>query len=371
VEALESIAAESHVQYDGFTMEDWDRLVEVFIKKGRLPIIAWFKEGEVDMFRFAHLTFQEFLCAELCKERVNADRLFITTWRDLVWMGNMRNILQRGWWQQVIQMYCDLARMQDTDDTAASTACSIDVGTAFLNLGRSDDDSGKSSDGDRVEDQSDIGTVEFSSTTDSSILTITSLLHHNTVVEKLVLSKQRGGYYNDGGHLTSIGVNPLVDVMYHNTSLVHVDLSNNSIEPAGGLNIARWLAASPQVKHLDLRWNHLCIGEMLDEYQDSSKIMEQYMHQLSYLIYKADVSGIDALIHAVDGHPSLQHFDLRGNGVGCDSARQLVAVLDKPGARMLDFVNGIPVKRMQVQIFRTEIDLIVLIFRTETVLTAF
>jgi hypothetical protein len=40
-----------------FTMAHWQQLVEL-IKRGRLPVLAWFIDGGVDTFRFAHLTFQ-------------------------------------------------------------------------------------------------------------------------------------------------------------------------------------------------------------------------------------------------------------------------------------------------------------------------
>ena len=47
-----------------FTAHEWHDLVDSQIKRGRLPLMTWIPEEGRDKFRFAHLTFQEFLCAE-------------------------------------------------------------------------------------------------------------------------------------------------------------------------------------------------------------------------------------------------------------------------------------------------------------------
>ena len=51
-----------------FTTQDWIQCADGKVKTGRFPMLAWVQDEGQDMFRFAHLTFQEFLCAEfICK----------------------------------------------------------------------------------------------------------------------------------------------------------------------------------------------------------------------------------------------------------------------------------------------------------------
>jgi predicted NACHT family NTPase len=83
--------------------------VEQQVKRGRLPVLAWFVEGGGDTFRFAHLTFQEFLCAEQCLDESVSDEGFVLRWRALVCARDSMEIIHRGWWQQTIQMFSDLA----------------------------------------------------------------------------------------------------------------------------------------------------------------------------------------------------------------------------------------------------------------------
>jgi hypothetical protein len=336
-EAIDVIAHSGRAGNDAnFKMEDWDRLVEMFIKKGRFPIIAWFNEGGRDVFRFAHLTFQEFLCAELCKERVNSSRDFIKIWRDLVW-GNdgPQSIVGRGWWQQVIQMYCDLARTNDALDAKESAVRSIEVGHSFLNLLAGENHM-----------------VEFTGATDTNILTITCLLQKNELVHSLMLKNPGNRWHNVTAKLTSVAVTPLVGALLLTDSIVKLVLSSNKIDPAGGEMIATWLKQKHQVQHLDLQDNLLCMGGLLGDYKKCASDLAPYANTISVCSYSANLTGITALIEAVDGHPSLRHFDLRGNGFGCESARTLIVSLEsnaKKGIGALDFVCGIDVAAMKTK----------------------
>ena len=47
-----------------FTARDWLQLADREVKRGRFPMLAFIPESGKELFRFAHLTFQEFLCAE-------------------------------------------------------------------------------------------------------------------------------------------------------------------------------------------------------------------------------------------------------------------------------------------------------------------
>ncbi|CAJ1448781.1 unnamed protein product, partial [Effrenium voratum] len=93
-------------------LKDWDAQwneVEDLIKKGRLPLLTWFSEEGEDTFRFAHLTFQEFLCAEYCLNECQKSEDFLLELRELICPEKPQQIVERGWWQQSIQMFCDLA----------------------------------------------------------------------------------------------------------------------------------------------------------------------------------------------------------------------------------------------------------------------
>jgi adenylate kinase family enzyme len=98
-----------------FTIDHWNEIEDV-VKKGRFPMLARFIENEEVIFSFAHLTFQEFLCAEYCLEESLISEEFIDSWRKLVCPDEVVQLLNRGWWQQTLQMYCDMARDPDDDN---------------------------------------------------------------------------------------------------------------------------------------------------------------------------------------------------------------------------------------------------------------
>jgi hypothetical protein len=55
-----------------FSTQDWIQLANEKVKTGRFPLLAWVQEKGEDMFRFAHLTFQEFLSAEFISKRLES-----------------------------------------------------------------------------------------------------------------------------------------------------------------------------------------------------------------------------------------------------------------------------------------------------------
>ncbi|CAE7903149.1 unnamed protein product [Symbiodinium microadriaticum] len=140
---LKSLAFEAHSQREGrgirdfhrplvekairscrlstdFSIEEWEA-VEDSIKKGQLPVLTWFSEDGQDTFRFAHLTFQEFLCAEYCLARCQQSEDFVFELRELICSAGPQEILRRGWWQQSIQMFCDLSIATDAYNTVPET----------------------------------------------------------------------------------------------------------------------------------------------------------------------------------------------------------------------------------------------------------
>jgi len=153
---LKSLAFEAHSQREGrgirdfrrplvekairscrlptdFSIGDWEA-VEDSIKKGQLPVLTWFSEDGQDTFRFAHLTFQEFLCAEYCLARCQQSEDFVFELRELICAAGPQEILRRGWWQQSIQMFCDLSIA--TDAKHSSGACwGTALGECLLQLG--------------------------------------------------------------------------------------------------------------------------------------------------------------------------------------------------------------------------------------------
>ncbi|CAE7830816.1 unnamed protein product, partial [Symbiodinium necroappetens] len=153
---LKSLAFEAHSQREGrgirdfhrplvekairscrlatdFSIEEWEA-VEDSIKKGQLPVLTWFSEDGQDTFRFAHLTFQEFLCAEYCLARCQQSEDFVFELRELICSAGPQEILRRGWWQQSIQMFCDLSIATDAKHSSGSCWGTV-LGECLLQLG--------------------------------------------------------------------------------------------------------------------------------------------------------------------------------------------------------------------------------------------
>merc|ERR1719487_3203805 len=95
------------------TLDDSDAALEAWqtisdaAQRGRLPLISWFTERGRDRYRFAHLTFQEFLAAEhIVKEFENDNDCASRVARLATHpSGRPGALFERGWWQQVVQMF--------------------------------------------------------------------------------------------------------------------------------------------------------------------------------------------------------------------------------------------------------------------------
>lgn len=259
-------AVESSGLGDAFTMEHWKH-VEDRVKKGRLPLLAWFAEGEDDTFRFAHLTFQEFLCAEQCLQRSKQNEDFILDWRELVCPDSPAQIFTRGWWQQTLQMYCDLATASGAK-TSSSKELDAFVGEAFLRLG---------------EGQNTV--LEFSRVNDSNVLTLASMLRCSDLLQDLELH----------GGLGSPGCVALEGLEL--CRLRRLRLSHNEIGPAGCKSIAAFMESGrAPLEELDLANNVICQGEPKGEMPPPSSRNPRTGHYASYL---TDLQGLSSLLRVI------------------------------------------------------------------------
>ena len=151
-----------------FTAHEWHDLVDSQIKRGRLPLMTWIPEEGRDKFRFAHLTFQEFLCAEHIlstfergDDRVDHER-FADELTGLICPRGLTQVFERGWWQQVIQMFSDLAR-----STEAGTRYAVLLAEKLLGVTAESDN------------------VRLRMVDDRNILTLVSLITDSSLVTSL------------------------------------------------------------------------------------------------------------------------------------------------------------------------------------------
>lgn len=327
-----------------FELTQWNE-VEDLIKKGRLPLLTWFSEDGEDTFRFAHLTFQEFLCAEYCLQQCQESEDFVLELRDLICSHEPREIVERGWWQQSIQMFCDLAVANQA--TAASGQCwSSVLGECLLQLGRfhpgadamspsrsstasSPRSAASSSDepmapvtagralrhGSRRH-ASDPKTVNFLHlVNDTNILTVLSMIRSSDSVEHLKL----------GGGLTSSGISTIRTL--HVKGLRGLYLNQNYIGPEGCKAIAAFMR-KPEVslEILELVNNVICQGVAKEEMLPVSRRNPPSGY---YDSYHQDLSGLVDLLQVVREHPSLRILDLRGNFLPFVAGEALMRVAAK------------------------------------------
>jgi len=296
-----------------FTMAHWSDVEDV-IKRGRLPVLAWFVEGGEDTFRFSHLTFQEFLCAEQCLQESLNDEEFILQWRELVCASGPYEIIAKGWWQQTIQMYCDLA-VSAGAHTKSRARLDTTLGEIFLRL-----------------NDHDGYTLRFNERiNDSNILTVVSMLRTNHVLTSIAL----------GNAISSYGASTLQSLKLG--SLSSLCLNNNRIGPDGCNSIALFMDSSgAPLQNLELVNNIICQGAAKKDMPPESRRNPETGYYDSYL---PDLHGFAALLDVVKRHPTLKSVDVRSNCLNLDAGRMLAeAVIAN---QTLEMVCGIPVRELR------------------------
>jgi Leucine-rich repeat (LRR) protein len=273
-----------------FTMAHWEML-EVVIKKGRLPVLSWFVENEKDVFRFAHLTFQEFLCAEQCFDESTNSETFISEWRELVCPIEPMQILKRGWWQQVIQMYCDLVTTAKAQ-TKSGINLSVALGQSFLRL------------------SAETPALSMShGVNDSNIQTLTSMLDKNDVMTECHLARE----------ISSQGISTIASLSAGSLQILLLDYNN--IGPDGCKSIASFLKLSAvQLKVLSLVGNIICQGAPKENMAPACDRNRPTGYYDSYL---PDLDGLSELLGVVENHRALKTFDIRSNLINLDAGRML------------------------------------------------
>eukprot|EP00439_Symbiodinium_sp_Y106_P076243 s458_g15.t1 len=375
---LKSLAFEAHSQREGrgirdfrrplvekairscrlptdFSIGDWEA-VEDSIKKGQLPVLTWFSEDGQDTFRFAHLTFQEFLCAEYCLARCQQSEDFVFELRELICAAGPQEILRRGWWQQSIQMFCDLSIA--TDAKHSSGACwGTALGECLLQLGAYNTvpettgegrteaaSSDAESESHCISDESfseasmeeawgpdrrtaaastsrpvatPSSTVDYPlGVTDTNILTVLSMLRGSRSLQNLFL----------GGGLSSSGISTMRPLQV--ASLRTLRLNKNYIGPEGCLALAAFLRkTSSPLEEIELVHNVLCQGAAKENMPPPPPSRRNPPTGF-YGSYQQDVGGLRELLDAIRQHPTMRVLDVRGNFLPLEA-----------GSLLLDAVN--------------------------------
>eukprot|EP00434_Breviolum_minutum_P006181 symbB.v1.2.005449.t1/scaffold318.1/size313828/12 len=322
-----------------FEQNHWNE-VEDLIKKGRLPLLTWFSEDGEDTFRFAHLTFQEFLCAEYCLQQCQEREDFLEELRELICPDGPQQILERGWWQQSIQMFCDLAIASNATDASGQCWASI-LGECLLQLGRfhrapshpppAASPSPMASDafhrfqhhgylGARQMQPTDASrrrnvepkTVDFSHlVNDTNILTVLSMLRNSESVENLKL----------GGGVTSRGISTLRTLQVR--GLKGLYLNQNAIGPDGAKAIASFMRTVP-LEILELVNNVICQGAAKEPMQRTSRRNPSTGY---YDSYHQDLSGLEQILQVMVDHPTMRELDVRGNFLPLEAGNMLAQVV--------------------------------------------
>lgn len=289
-----------------FTIQEWDQLAESQLKKGKFPLLSWIYDAQstiADRFRFAHLTFQEYLVAEYCHHKMVVEgSSFLPHWNQLVCDGqDAQHILARGWWQQVIQMFSDLC------STENELICN--TGTSFLRL------------------SDDRGVLEFFDAGDGGILTLSALIHRNKYIKSVKMSSR--AYREVSGIIKDFGIRSFCTACGP-PNLTTLDFSQNLIGPAGCQAIARFLDKVPFLSTLNLANNELTQGNQVS---DAPRVDTRGAHR-HYKTCEADEVGLRDLLQSVKQHPSLTALDVRGNFLRADIGRALFETVLATGTRL-------------------------------------
>lgn len=290
-----------------FSADAWDEL-ELSVKHGQqFPLLAWVADGRRDRFRFSHLTFQEFLAAEYCVLRiVEGDHGFVREWVGSI-AQEPQELVNSAWWQQVVEMCCDLLGARNT----------YPLGDLFLSR------------------RDAVSLVEVG---DKSAACVAALLARATLPEACCIS--RGSLGGDGVAKLARGLKSL-------PNLTKLDLSQNSIGPDGCDALAAVCAASPNLRVLDLSENKLVRGELVDDSyaamfdQDARSMVVLTRRRSLDSFFKADSRGLKKLLGVLPR--SIAVLDVRSNSLDFESGCLLFDYVQQ-AAPTLETVCGLPIK---------------------------
>jgi hypothetical protein len=266
---------------------------------------------------------QEFLCAEQCLKETVQDEAFIEVWRQDVCPNGPDDIIRKGWWQQVIQMYCDLAK---SHSSAANPAIMLStaVGASFLRLGNGS--------GDFIVDN----------VNDSNVLTLVSMLRGNTHLQAISFE---GNRKQQEQRITSAGFSPFCALKLQ--SLTKIALPHQEIGPGGAASLASFMndGSVPLLQQLDVRCNELLKGGLKPSYV--ARQIERHEARLyggwcNDCYEQDDLGGFTSLIEAVKQHPSIESVDFRANYLGRSAGELLVGLLGVQGTKLRS-VNAIQI----------------------------
>ncbi|KAJ1447918.1 hypothetical protein M885DRAFT_172413 [Pelagophyceae sp. CCMP2097] len=315
--AVCAAAAQQH--RDGLG-RDWLR-TSAAAQRGRLPLLAWFSERGEDKYRFAHLTFQEFFCAEhafldfeaACEKGPDAVAQLCARLSALVLRGRgPAELFQRGWWQQVVQICCDVARSRGRRDVAQH------LGAALLGLGGAG-----------------AGAVALEACVGERNAATLAALLGDTAGAARALSLTNG-------ELGAAACALLRAERCFGAALGRVDLSGNLLDARAALSVAAALSAARcPLRTLDVGANRMCVGSARrpgferETYHSGkqggsarSKLYVDYMHAA----WIPDLSGIEALVAlALEMRATLTALDVRSNALTVDAGNLLAALLPEAG----------------------------------------
>ncbi|CAJ1336866.1 unnamed protein product [Effrenium voratum] len=285
-------------------LKDWDAQwneVEDLIKKGRLPLLTWFSEEGEDTFRFAHLTFQEFLCAEYCLNECQKSEDFLLELRELICPEKPQQIVERGWWQQSIQMFCDLAAATEAPESRHSSGkCWGSVlGECLLQLRPAD------------------------------ALPATSASRQAPRSAGRGRTRRRGQALPSDSEserdedMASASAPSTVDFQCHGwqvSNLRFLCLNQNYIGPEGCSAIAAFLRRTECLETLELVSNILCQGAPKEVMPPRSRRNPPTGY---YEAYVQDLQGLKELLDTIRDHSTMRILDVRGNFLPLEAGRML------------------------------------------------
>ncbi|CAK9071901.1 unnamed protein product [Durusdinium trenchii] len=340
-----------------FDLSHWNE-IEDLIKKGRLPLLTWFSESGNDTFRFAHLTFQEFLCAEHCLQMCQEREDFVFTLRDLICPDQPQQIIERGWWQQSIQMFCDLAVASNARENGQCWGSVL--GECLLQLGRFnrqthtenghvssyvETPASPASDSDSLRHFVPLRraqrrrvvepkTVDFLHlVNDTNILTVLSMLRDSDTVEHLKL----------GGGLSSSGIATIRTLQVSKLKGLYVN--QNYIGPDGCVAIADFMRkTNTPLEVLELVNNVICQGAAKENMLPVSRRNPPSGY---YDSYHQELSGLKELLEVIRDHPTMRILDVRGNFLPLQAGTLLAEVVC--GQNRLESVCGVDVPALKSQ----------------------